>query len=285
MSQALKLLATDFDGTLMTLGVEQIGSSRETFQCWIQDIQEHDGVWVLCTGRDYSSFRMAYPFIECPEILPDFLVTRRGRVFQRRGGKYCLSPLISMRVLRKRIDSTRRVRALMKEALAVIGSGLEHVVSAEANARRVRVILSDESAAMRLAERMRRMPGQEACLSVEQEGDRVEIRPVPQSKGIALCELQRLLEIDPTETLAVGDGSNDLSMFGASVAHWTGCPGNSVRTVVDAIVKRGGHVARQHGISGTVEVINACIRREVSSVAMSSTRKMIPVCGPVDRLA
>ncbi len=285
MSQPLKLLATDFDGTLMTLGVEQVESSRDTFQSWVQDIQNHEGIWVLCTGRDYSSFRMAYPFLECPEILPDFLVTRRGRVFQLRGTCYRIRPLISLKVIAKRMHASRRVRTLMKEIIDFLRSGVEEVVSGDASVRRVRVGLSDEAAAVRVAERVRRMQHDDSYLSVTQEGSRVEIRHISQSKGIALTELQTMLDIDPTETLAVGDGSNDLSMFDSSVAHWTGCPANSVRIVVDAILQRGGHVAREHGISGTVEVINACIRDEVSSMPLPYVGQTIPAGAQVDRMA
>lgn len=285
MSQPLKLLATDFDGTLMTLGVEQGATCRDSFQGWVEDIQQHGGIWVLCTGRDYASFRMAYPFLECPGISPDFLVTRRGRVFQFHNERYTLRPLITARVVLKRYRASRKVRALMKQVVDFIGSGVEEVVAGDANARRIRVSLSDDSAGARAAQRIRNLQQNGEYLSVSHEGPRIEVRPVPQSKGIALRELQNLLDIDTTETLAVGDGSNDLSMFNESVAQWTGCPANSVGSVIDAIVQRGGHVAREKGMGGTVEVINASLRGEVSSMPLPRMSELLPLSTNVDGMA
>jgi hydroxymethylpyrimidine pyrophosphatase-like HAD family hydrolase len=265
MSQPLKMLATDFDGTLMTLGAEQAGPSLDSFKEWVSDIQAHDGVWVVCTGRNYSSFRLAYPFLECPEIMPDFLVTRRGRVFERRGVRFRFKAMMSWRVVVGRGRASRKIQQIMGQARRALASGVEPIVAGEAGARRIRLCMADADAAKRLAARIGRFQKNENFVSVCVERDRIDVRPIPQSKGIALGELQRLLGFDATETLAVGDGINDISMFGENLAQWTGCPQNAGHAVVQCITERGGHVAIGKGISGTVEVINACLLGKVST--------------------
>ena len=265
MSQPLKMLATDFDGTLMTLGAEQAGPSLESFKEWVSDIQVNNGVWVVCTGRDYSSFRLAYPFLECPEIMPDFLITRGGRVFERNGVRFRFKALMSWRVVAKRGRASRRIKQIMGQSRRVVASGVEPIVAGEAGAGRIRLCMADADAAKRIAGRMERFQKKENLVSVCVEGDRVDVRPIAQSKGIALGELQRQLGFDATETLAVGDGSNDISMFDENLAQWTGCPQNAGHAVVQRIVQRGGHVALGKGISGTVEVLNACLLGDVSS--------------------
>ena len=44
MKYRVKLLATDFDGTLMSLGVEQASGSRLSFPSRVIDIQGNGGV-------------------------------------------------------------------------------------------------------------------------------------------------------------------------------------------------------------------------------------------------
>ena len=271
MTDEIKLLATDFDGTLMTLGVEQSSESRHSFQARVSDIQSQGGVWVLCTGREYSSFRVAYPFLECSGIAPDFIVARGGRIYERLRNGYRMRRSLSLRVIFGRIHATHQARRHMKGAIDVLRAGVEQVQQGEVSLRRIKLWLADEEAAKSVAERLRCLPCSSASiLSVCVDHSRIDVRPIGQSKGLALSEIQRVLRIKPDETLSVGDGANDISMLQMSVARWAGCPRNSGRDVIETVVNRGGHVAGEKGISGTVEVINACLRNRIGNFSMAT---------------
>ena len=283
MNHLIKLLATDFDGTLMTLGIDQVAGSRASFQSRVNDIQGVGGCWVLCTGRDYSSFRMAYPFLECSDIAPDFIVARRGRIYERHGDQFRLRALLSLRVLIKRFQATHRVRRMMKHAVAFVGEGFEQVLAGDASLQRIKLNVVDEAAAQRMANGLHGLSkGREGLLSVCVVHSLIDVRPIGQSKGLAVTELQRVLGIAPSETLAVGDGANDISMLQPSVARWAGCPQNSRYEVIQTVTHRGGHVASENGMVGTVEVINACLRDRVSSSAMARPEDAAREATPVD---
>ena len=54
-----------------------------------------------------------------------------------------------------------------------------------------------------------------------------------QAKGDLLYRIQRLLDISPAETMAVGDGANDLSMFAHSATKVAFCAKPALKDAAD----------------------------------------------------
>jgi len=68
------------------------------------------------------------------------------------------------------------------------------------------------------------------------------------SKGTALSEIARRLEISPESVLAAGDHLNDLPMLARERARWLVAPSNAVELVKQAVRRQEGFVSDEpHG--------------------------------------
>lgn len=75
------------------------------------------------------------------------------------------------------------------------------------------------------------------------------------SKGTALCELARLLELTPNECFAAGDNHNDLSMLDTRVARMIACPGNALEPIKLHVRSQGGFIADGTASTGMMEAL------------------------------
>ncbi|MFO1483946.1 MAG: HAD hydrolase family protein [Verrucomicrobiaceae bacterium] len=75
------------------------------------------------------------------------------------------------------------------------------------------------------------------------------------SKGTALGELARLLELDSSACFAAGDNYNDLSMLDPRHARMIACPGNALEPVKEIVRSRGGFVASRPASEGMMEAL------------------------------
>jgi hypothetical protein len=85
----------------------------------------------------------------------------------------------------------------------------------------------------------------------------VDVRAVPFTKGLALSELAGHLHVVPENILAIGNGHNDISMLGGTVAKHCGCPANSEPEVIEVVNQAGGHIASKRSLSGVLEILDA----------------------------
>lgn len=74
-------------------------------------------------------------------------------------------------------------------------------------------------------------------------------------KGTVLGELQRILQVGPSETFAAGDNYNDLPMLTPERADWLACPANSIPEVKTAVEIHGGFIATREGGSGVADAL------------------------------
>ena len=75
------------------------------------------------------------------------------------------------------------------------------------------------------------------------------------SKGSALAELARLLDLDAARCFAAGDNYNDLSMLDTRFARQIACPGNALEPIKEIVRQRGGFVATGPASEGMMEAL------------------------------
>lgn len=75
------------------------------------------------------------------------------------------------------------------------------------------------------------------------------------SKGSALGELARLLQLTPNECFAAGDNHNDISMLDTRVARMIACPGNALPPIKVHVQQQGGFVANGTASTGMLEAL------------------------------
>lgn len=75
------------------------------------------------------------------------------------------------------------------------------------------------------------------------------------SKGTALGELCRLLELTSNDCFAAGDNHNDLSMLDSRFARMIACPGNALEPIKHHVRNQGGFVANGVASNGMIEAL------------------------------
>ena len=75
------------------------------------------------------------------------------------------------------------------------------------------------------------------------------------SKGTALAELARLLNLTSAECFAAGDNYNDLSMLDPRHARMIACPGNALDPIKHVVHSRGGFIASKVASEGMMEAL------------------------------
>ncbi len=75
------------------------------------------------------------------------------------------------------------------------------------------------------------------------------------SKGTALSELARLLDLDASRCFAAGDNHNDLSMLDPRHARMIATPGNGLPPVKEHVRRHGGFVATRPASEGMMEAL------------------------------
>ncbi len=75
------------------------------------------------------------------------------------------------------------------------------------------------------------------------------------SKGSALGELSRLLDLRAEHVFAAGDNYNDLSMLHPQYARKTACPGNALPPIKSQVLGHGGFVSERPASEGMMEAL------------------------------
>jgi HAD superfamily hydrolase (TIGR01484 family) len=248
----IKLLSTDFDGTLVEHGGKP-AVAPELFEALV-GLQSKGVLWAINTGRvlwhiDSGINEFGFP------IAPDFVLTSEREVFRRTTdgqwedygdwNKRCAadhdwlfsqaSPLLTD--IHKRFD----------------GEDWAHF---EFDGDRMVGIVTDTDAQMN-----------EVCAFLENERVRVpgfnfmrntiylRFCHEAYSKGTALGELARLVGIERENIFAAGDHYNDLPMLDGRFAEYTACPANAVEAVKRAVIDAGGYVAERNCSFGIVDAL------------------------------
>ncbi len=85
--------------------------------------------------------------------------------------------------------------------------------------------------------------------------------PAHMNKGEPVKIVQERLGISPEETIAAGDGFNDLHMFDPALAGWMVCPANADPLVKEHIRRCGGIVAAREFSWGVIEGVEKILSR------------------------
>ena len=240
----LKLISTDFDGTLFA-EFEDPPIPTE-LQEMIAGLQAQGVKWVINTGREMASLMEALGRAKI-SIEPDYLVLVEREIYCHQESSY-----LGLE------DWNAGCTKAHAELFAKINTDLPRLV---------------EWVSARFHARMYQDPYSPFCLIAGNNGDADVIhryldeysRTVPDlvvvrndvyarfshaayNKGTALAELSRRLGIGRENVFATGDHLNDLPMLSLEYANWLAAPSNAVEEVKECVIKQKGHVSEfSHG--------------------------------------
>jgi hydroxymethylpyrimidine pyrophosphatase-like HAD family hydrolase len=245
MPAPLKLISTDFDGTLFA-EFEDPPIPVELQQL-IAELQGQGAKWVINTGRDMSSLMEALARAKI-EIEPDYLILVEREIFCHHDSVYVGLEEWNAGCTRAHAELFARVTGDLPKIVEWISSRFHAriyedpwspfclIAGNHGDADTIHKYLDDYS---------RSVEG----LVVVRNDVYARFSHVAYNKGTALAELSRMLQIDRSGIFAAGDHLNDLPMLSREYAHWLAAPANAVREVKEAVLKQQGYVsALSHGL-------------------------------------
>jgi HAD superfamily hydrolase (TIGR01484 family) len=257
MALPIKLIATDFDGTLFA--EFENPPVPETLQKLIAESQERGARWVINTGRDLSSLMESLARARL-RIKPDFLVVVEREIYARHGTQFVESAewnracgeahrQLFQRVLPDLPRLTAWVRQRFNATLYEdIYSPFCFIAESVEDADAIHAYLEDYC---------REVPG----LTVVRNDVYARFSHRDYNKGTALAEIGRLLKVGPDETFAAGDHFNDLPMLSVQHARWLAAPGNAIDLVKDSVRRQNGFVSRFENGQGVADGLEFCLKR------------------------
>ena len=251
MELPIKLIATDFDGTIFA--EFENPPIPDEFVTLIAAMQERGARWVINTGRDMSSLMEALGRSRIP-IEPDFLVLVEREIHIHQDSRY-----ISHHAWNTTCEAAQaRVFARLRADLPAIVDWI--------NARFHARIYED--------------PYSPFCLITRDNGDMDQIHQYldtycdtvkdlalvrndvyarfshsAYNKGTALAEISRLIKVSAAQVFAAGDHLNDLPMLNREFARFVAAPANAVPEVRQRIREQDGFLSLRGQGRGVADAI------------------------------
>lgn len=261
---AIKLIATDLDGTLLGTGNEFPVFSE--FGARLQIYRERFGAkWAICTGRSMHSVEAILAPMKAVGIEPEYVIIHHAYIYQlgRRGYRPHL--LWNMAIRFQVWSSSLYLRGAINEWHRLVRGMTRGAKTVYHRSNRLCLRFRNEQDADAAAELLRRKASVFKHLRVFHYLLEVDVRMVPFTKGMAVGELADRIGVRHSEILAIGNGHNDINMLDGSAAAATGCPANAEAEVMETVQKSGGHVATGCGLAGVIEIMDAWLNGTVSS--------------------
>lgn len=249
MSLPIKLISTDFDGTLFAEFENPPIPPR--FVALIADLQARGAKWVINTGRDMSSLMEALARARI-SVQPDYLVLVEREIYQHDGVRY--APVVGWNAActHDHAELFARVRPEVPALVDWVKARFRATVYEDAWSPFCLIAGSNGDADLiqaRLDEFCIRFPE----LAVVRNDVYARFSHVAYNKGTALAELTRMLKLTCAEVLAAGDHLNDLPMLKSEFARYLVAPGNAIPPVKEVVRRQGGWVSQSTCGNGVAE--------------------------------
>jgi HAD superfamily hydrolase (TIGR01484 family) len=251
----IKLLSTDFDGTLVNHDARP-PVAPGLFDCFAE-LRRHGVLWAVNTGRALEHIVEGLEEFKFP-FAPDYVLTTERHVFRPSGNGLGWDDFG---------DWNLRCERAHQELFATARPLLESIATFVESRTRGQMIYEDGLPAGLIAGSDAEMDSVVEFIeetrgaghpAFHYQRNTLYLRfcHMDYSKGAALGELGRLLDISRDEIFATGDHFNDIEMLDGRFAKWVACPGNSTELVKETVRKAGGHVARGICGAGVVESLD-----------------------------
>jgi hypothetical protein len=257
MALPIKLISTDFDGTLFA--EFENPPVPAALQKLIGHLQDHGARWVINTGRDLSSLLESLARARL-QIKPDFLVVVEREIYVHHQSQYVERAEWNQACAEAHRQLFERVRPDLPRLSAWVRQRFSATLYEDAYSPFCFIAEKTEDAdAIHafLEDYCKEVPG----LMVVRNDVYARFSHRDYNKGSALSEIARLLNVSHDETFAAGDHLNDLEMLSIAHARWLVAPANAVEPVKAAVRRQNGFVSKfPHG-HGVADGLEFCLKR------------------------
>lgn len=239
MNSAIKIISTDFDGTLFAEFESPPIPAR--LQKLLGDLQRGGAKWIINTGRDLSSLMEALGRARI-EIEPDYLVLVEREIYRHCDSQYRGLEEWNAACARTHAELFARVRPDLPRLVEWLSARFHARIYEDAYSPFCLVAGKDADADAihdYLDDYCRSVPG----LTIVRNDVYARFSHAAYSKGTALAELTRRLGLSADHVFAAGDQFNDLPMLDRRYARFLAAPQNAVPRVKDAVLRQSGYVS------------------------------------------
>jgi hydroxymethylpyrimidine pyrophosphatase-like HAD family hydrolase len=248
MSLPIKLISTDFDGTIFAEFENPPISPK--LQELIAEMQSRGAKWVINTGRDLSSLMETLGRAKI-SVQPDFLVIVEREIYVHDGVSYLGLETWNAECSRAHQELFARMRPDLPGLVAWVNSRFRASVYEDPYSPFCLIAGSNADADVihdYLDDYARSVPN----LTVVRNDVYARFSHVGFNKGTALAELTLRLKISAEEVFAAGDHLNDLPMLSLRYARWLASPSNAIASVKTVVREQNGYVSdlsHGHGVA------------------------------------
>ena len=249
----IKLLSTDFDGTIVSRVSEPV-LDRQCMEL-IRELQDGGVLWAINTGRSVDLLESGLTDFAFP-MRPDFILTSERDIFRpgENGGAWEAYG-----------DWNERCASDHRELFSASQSVLAEVIDFVNQKTKARVIYepggpaglitSSEDEMDRVTEFIDAARRKQPKFHYQRNTVYLRFCHADYHKGAALAELSRLLDIPRDYIFAAGDHHNDISMLDGRYAKFPACPANAIDEVKEAVRNAGGYIAKSNHGAGVHEAL------------------------------
>ncbi|MFI0348111.1 MAG: HAD family hydrolase [Chthoniobacterales bacterium] len=250
----LKLLVTDFDGTLVGFNTNE--SCEESLAIELGKISQDGVLWVINTGRPFSILLEGLEYFNST-VKPHFIITDERHLYYP-GDDGSWKPLG---------DWNEQCDLLHDKLFQACGSFFEQIhdliaqyngavrIHRDAQGRPEGLLATNGKILDEIASMLLEHDCRPSDFLFQRSDTHLRFCHQFYNKGSTLAELSRFLFIEADHILAIGDHHNDLAMLNGQVATMVACPSNAHDVVKKMVRQQGGHVSRYPTGKGTAEAI------------------------------
>jgi len=252
MSLPIKLISTDFDGTLYA--EHSMPSIPKRVLTLIAELQEAGAKWVINTGRDLQSLTDALAYAGV-SIQPDYLVLVEREIHVNEGARFVGLAEWNMACARDHAELFARVRSDLPHLAGWVNQRFRATVYEDEYSPFCLIAGNNGDADVIhdfLTDYCRGVPE----LAVVRNDVYTRFSHAAYNKGSTLAELSRRLGLVADQVFAAGDHHNDLPMLSRDFARWLAAPSNVVEAVKQAVRRQSGFVSRQSHGCGVADALD-----------------------------
>lgn len=265
MKQEIKIIASDFDGTL-TSGMEISQNAKDVI---LQTLSR--GIKIgLASGRRLSSMRdiVVANGLKWGDPYPSFLVCQERFIFTADNRDFRGAEDWNLQQKKETNQWVSFVLSHLSEwlkNLKLLKYEPEHWTMESDN--NLTFQYQNPNIAKKVARLMRSwLEGkQDSSVKIRQRRVWVELTPL-MGKGATLFHLAHILNLAPRSILAVGDSSNDLDMLDGHFGFSSAAVANAEPAIKEAVLKNKGYIASTccgDGLAETIEKFCGKIKTEI----------------------
>ncbi|CAN5165134.1 sugar-phosphatase [soil metagenome] len=253
MPADIRLLSTDFDGTLVEHARDPVFDRR--CMALIAELQKSGAVWAINTGRSVDLLESGLTDFAFP-VRPDYILTSERDVFRpcTNGGQWEAFGDWNSRVALEHAELFTSAASVLDDVLDFVNQNTRARVIHDRHGVEG-LIAQNEEEMERIVRFIDEARVPQPKFHYQRNTVYLRFCHTDYHKGAALAELSRLLDISRDEIFAAGDHHNDLSMLDGRYAEYTACPSNAIDEVKQTVRNSGGYVAESCCGAGTYEAL------------------------------